>query len=148
MFTRDVDVVTAVRERGWTRQRRQAFLRQYGSLLRHGLPSELGKRFGAGAIYGLRDSLTGLERGQTSNEGDACRPVPGVDPGRLTSTLLGDVCSERNTIEQYDAYRGKREQAAKVVNPLQDKIFHASHRRCADRPSTPGVADQSGNGDA
>ena len=123
MFTRDADVVTTVRKRGWTRQRRQAFLRQYGSLLRQALLSELGKRFGAGAIYGLRAYLTALEQGQPPN----AATVPGQFL-ELAQDAWQAICleifrSERNTIMQYEAYREKCERQGRTPMPFKGYLW-------------------------
>lgn len=157
MFTRDVDVVTAVREQGWTWQRQQAFLRQYGSLLRQALLSELGKRFGAGAIYGLRDYLAGLEGGQMPSEGTL--------PGQfleLAQDVWQAVCmeifrAEQNTIGQYDAYRGKCEQEGRTPMPFKGYLWGLvslkvrqqipRHRQAFDPVQSPPVHDDA-DGDA
>lgn len=66
-----------------------------------------------------------------------------VEPGRWAGVPLcwdfqnpsawnGD---RRDVAHAAIAQWGEREQVAKVVNPLQGRIFHASHRRCADRPT-------------
>ncbi|MFB6286459.1 MAG: matrixin family metalloprotease [Candidatus Bipolaricaulia bacterium] len=66
-----------------------------------------------------------------------------VEPGRWADTPLcwayhdpsAWTEAERGVARAAIAEWSEREQAGKVVNPFQDKIFHASHRRCADRPT-------------
>lgn len=123
MLTGREDIVTTVRERGWTRQRQQAFLRQYGSLLRQALLSELGKRFGARAIHGLRDYLAGLEQGQRSQNGNLSGQFLEMAQDIWQAVCLEVFKAERNTVMQYDAYREKCEQQGRTPMPFKGYLW-------------------------
>ena len=123
MFTRSEDVVTTVRQRGWTLERQQWFLHEYGSLLRQALLSELGKRFGAGAIYGLRDYLAALERGETAEERKVSGTFLELAQDVWQAVGLEIFKAERNTIAQYDAYREKCEQEGRTPMPFKGYLW-------------------------
>lgn len=66
-----------------------------------------------------------------------------VEPGRWAGVPLCWAfqhpsdwnANQREVAHAAIAEWSEREQASKVVNPLQGRIFHASHDRCADRPT-------------
>lgn len=123
MLTRRDDVLTTVRRHGWSRERRQAFLRQYGSLLRRALLSELGKRFGARAIYGLRDYLKALEQGQRPDSGDLSGRFLELAQNVWQAVCLEIFKEDRNTIAQYDAYRDKCGQQGRRPMPFKGYLW-------------------------
>ncbi len=123
MLTRRDDVLTTVRTRGWNRERQQAFLRQYGSLLRQALLSELGKRFGAQAIRGLRDYLAALERGQLPSDGATSGQFLELAQDVWQAVCMELFKAERNTVEQYEAYCRKREQQGRQPMPFKGYLW-------------------------
>lgn len=123
MLTRGDDIVTTVRKRGWSRQRQQAFLRQYGSLLRQALLSELGKRFGSRAIYGLQDYLAELERGQSPENGQLSGRFLELAQDAWQAVCLEIFKAGRNTIEQYDDYCQTCEAQGRAPMPFKGYLW-------------------------
>ncbi|MFB6286457.1 MAG: hypothetical protein ABEK03_07755 [Candidatus Bipolaricaulia bacterium] len=149
--------MATVRQRGWTRRRQQAFLRQYGSLLRQAMLSELGRRFGAQAIHGLRDYLTSLERGEQPNDGQLAGRFLELAQDVWQAVCLEIFRAERNTIMQYDAYCRNCQQQGRTPMPFKGYLWGLvslkvrqqipRHRQAFDPVQSPPVDDDA-EGDA
>jgi hypothetical protein len=116
--------VQAVEQGGWTPQRQRAFLKHYGRLLRQALLSELGCRFGSGALRGLSDYLRALEQGRSPPAGGVAGQLLELACDTWQAICLEIFKAEGNTIMQYARYREKCAGEGRTPMPFESFLWN------------------------
>jgi len=109
VFPPGEELLEAVRREGWTARRQQAFLNEYGRLLRRALLRELGKRFGSDALRGLSGYLRALQQGASPSTPELSGQLLDLAQDTWQAVCLEIFKAERNTIMQYAEHRQKRQ---------------------------------------